>query len=58
MRTGHRSKRAELGTATVHIEPASGTARACFASSHDSIRVGDPASSGFSSAGRGGIVGI
>ena len=57
MRTGHRSRRAEPGTATVHIEAGPGTARALFASSHDSIRVGGPASSGFSSAGRGGIVG-
>ena len=58
MRTGHRSRRATLGTATVHIGPEAGSGRAWFASSHDSIRVGDPASFGFSSAGRGGIVGI
>ena len=57
MRTGHRSGRAELGIVTVHIETGPGTARALFASSHDSIRVGGPASFGFSSAGRGGIVG-
>ncbi len=57
MRTGHRSRRAELGTATVRIEAGPGTDRAPFATSHDSIRVGGPASSGFSSAGRGGIVG-
>jgi hypothetical protein len=57
MRTGHRSGRARLDTATGHIEAGPGMARASFASPHDSIRVGDPASSGFSSAGRGGIVG-
>jgi hypothetical protein len=57
MRTGRRSGRAEVGTVTVPIEAGPGMARALFASSHDSIRVGGPASFGFSSAGRGGIVG-
>ena len=57
MRTGNRSLRVELGTAMVLVEQHAGTAPAWFAHSHDSIRVGDPAASGFSSAGRGGIVG-
>jgi hypothetical protein len=57
MRTGHRSKRAEPGTATAHIERAAGDGRTRSSSSHDSIRVGGPALLGFSSVGRGGIVG-
>jgi hypothetical protein len=56
MRTGHHSRRAEPGTLTVQLEPGAGRDRIWFARSHDSIRVGDPVSSGFSSAGRGGVV--
>jgi hypothetical protein len=57
MRAGDPSKRAACGIVTGPVGPVADAAAAFSSFPHDSIRVGDPAPFGFSSAGRSGIVG-